>query len=268
MRIGHASIDENGAAHGGKPGDQNGREVCVREYYTHKKGWRVLRAPDARQADGLATAMERACANAHIGYDQYRRDTLLACVKDRGYDPGLADRDVCCDCSSLVRVCLAYARGSDDVARATNGRFSTATMTAVLKKLGFTEPQGIRLPGELLRGDILVTKTQGHTVIALDDGTEAPPRPDEGGTCPYREPEGLLKRGARGNGVRWLQWHLSVLYDGTCPRERVDGIFGGKTQKALRVYQASRGLAADGIAGPVTRACLKKEAAEGGKEDE
>lgn len=31
----HASINENGTAHGGKPGDQTGKEICVRSYYNH-----------------------------------------------------------------------------------------------------------------------------------------------------------------------------------------------------------------------------------------
>lgn len=31
----HASINELGTAHGGKTGDQTGREICVRSYYNH-----------------------------------------------------------------------------------------------------------------------------------------------------------------------------------------------------------------------------------------
>ena len=37
VRIGHASIDENGKAAGGAGGDQNGREVLVRQWY--EKPW-------------------------------------------------------------------------------------------------------------------------------------------------------------------------------------------------------------------------------------
>ena len=43
VKIGHASIDENGRAQGGKAGDQTGKEVCTRNWYKHSKGWRVLR---------------------------------------------------------------------------------------------------------------------------------------------------------------------------------------------------------------------------------
>ena len=40
VRIGHASIDENGNASGGRAGDQTGKELCTRDWYT--KGWNVL----------------------------------------------------------------------------------------------------------------------------------------------------------------------------------------------------------------------------------
>lgn len=43
-QIVHASINEKGTATGGRPGDQTGREICVRSYYKYTKGWnKVLR---------------------------------------------------------------------------------------------------------------------------------------------------------------------------------------------------------------------------------
>ena len=35
----HASINEKGTVTGGKTGDQTGKEICVRSYYEHPKGW-------------------------------------------------------------------------------------------------------------------------------------------------------------------------------------------------------------------------------------
>lgn len=35
----HASINEKGTTKGGKPGDQTGKEICIRSYYNYKKGW-------------------------------------------------------------------------------------------------------------------------------------------------------------------------------------------------------------------------------------
>ena len=35
----HASIDENGTTEGRKAGDQTGKEICIRKYYTPSYGW-------------------------------------------------------------------------------------------------------------------------------------------------------------------------------------------------------------------------------------
>ena len=103
VKIGSARIDENGKAHGGQAGDQTGKEVSTQAWYASSKVWRVFRAKDAA-AEKIALAMERACANPQIGYDQYQRLTLYNNVKDRGFDPGATTKNVETDCSALVRV--------------------------------------------------------------------------------------------------------------------------------------------------------------------
>lgn len=74
-----------------------------------------------------------------------------------------------------------------------------------------------------------------------------------GGHCPYSEPERVLRRGSRGNDVRWLQtwlrfWSYNVA---------VDGSFGARTETAVKSFQRQQGLAVDGAAGAHTRAALK-----------
>jgi len=70
---------------------------------------------------------------------------------------------------------------------------------------------------------------------------------------PYIEPSKNLKKGSRGYDVCWLQYALTQKgYSLT-----VDGIFGAKTDEAVRAFQADHGLAVDGIVGPLTRAKLK-----------
>ncbi|MBK1691076.1 N-acetylmuramidase domain-containing protein [Ectothiorhodospira mobilis] len=56
----------------------------------------------------------------------------------------------------------------------------------------------------------------------------------------------LLKRGSRGDAVRHLQRDLGFTGDD------VDGIYGPATDRAVRRFQAAKGLVADGIAGPKT----------------
>ena len=67
----------------------------------------------------------------------------------------------------------------------------------------------------------------------------------------------ILRRGATGEAVRLMQ---QALTDAGFPLE-ADGIFGEKTQHAVRQYQRSRHLSVDGVAGPETLAALGKEAA-------
>ena len=70
---------------------------------------------------------------------------------------------------------------------------------------------------------------------------------------PYREPIINVKFNSRGNNVRWLQFELNRYGY----RLVVDGIAGEKTITALKDFQSSYGLVADGICGPLTREKLR-----------
>ena len=73
-----------------------------------------------------------------------------------------------------------------------------------------------------------------------------------GGTN-YPEPTRNLKKGLKGEDVKWLQWMLTRLgYTLT-----IDGDFGPVTEKKVRLFQQTAGLTVDGIAGPITRKALK-----------
>jgi peptidoglycan L-alanyl-D-glutamate endopeptidase CwlK len=62
-----------------------------------------------------------------------------------------------------------------------------------------------------------------------------------------------LKPGATGPEVKKLQKKLKAL---GCNPGRIDGAYGPVTMAAVRAFQRSRGLPADGIAGPQTLAAL------------
>ena len=86
-----------------------------------------------------------------------------------------------------------------------------------------------------------------------------------GATAPA---ERVLRNGCEGEDVRALQANLIRLgYD--CGKWGADGDFGDATELALRAFQAAAGLAADGEAGPLTRAALERALAarEGAPED-
>lgn len=67
-----------------------------------------------------------------------------------------------------------------------------------------------------------------------------------------------LKRGSRGTDVRALQYLLRGFSDATQSLS-ADGVFGLNTQKAVRLYQESRGLKVDGVVGALTWAKLVNE---------
>ncbi len=171
VRIGSARIDENGHATFGKAGDQTTREVSTQDWYLHSKGWYVIRAKSDKVAEDIATAMEHACSNNNIGYDQNERFTAYDwCRYNNGgnYDPALITAKVETDCSALVRLCLAYAG-------IFVGDFCTTDEYDVImdtgKFINATNPAG-RNSDYLRRGDILVTKVKGHTVVVLTNGSK------------------------------------------------------------------------------------------------
>lgn len=246
VKVGSARIDENGKTHGGKAGDQNGKEVSTQAWYRHKKGWRVLRCKNADKADKIARAMQAACDNANIGYDQYQRDTLYNLAKTVDFDPGRVKTPCETDCSALVRVCCAYAG-------VMVGNMRTTNEAKILLASGeFTELKGAKYTDQsayLRRGDILVTRTQGHTVVVLTNGSKAETTPAE------ETPRTILKSGMKGDDVRRLQQRLMEL-GYALPRYGADGDYGSETVTAVKAFQRDRNLTVDGVAGEATLAAL------------
>ena len=67
-------------------------------------------------------------------------------------------------------------------------------------------------------------------------------------TPTYSTPTSTLKRGAKGDDVKWLQQFLGI---------DVDGSFGGATDAAVRAWQKANGLDPDGSVGSLTRAAMQ-----------
>ena len=167
--VGSARIDENGNVSGGAAGDQTGKEVSLQEWYLHSKGWTIIRAKDDDARKKIADAMDHACGNPHIGYDQKQRSTAFNfCKKIGNYDPAAINSNVEVDCSSLVRLCCWYAGIQV-------GNFTTSNEVVVLNSTGKFEiinDERTNFSDELKCGDILVTKTKGHTVVVMNDGAK------------------------------------------------------------------------------------------------
>lgn len=247
--IGSARIDERGRASGGQAGDQTGKEVSTQNWYDHSKGWIVLRPKDGAKAQKIAKGMRSACDNPNIGYDQTSNQSLWNLVKDKGFDPAKADKPCETDCARLVRVCCAYAGiMADD--------FYTATEATVLMRTGefikLTDSKYTDAPDYLGAGDILVTRSKGHTVVVLSNGKYYDGSADE----PERAlGDRILRDGDYGADVIELQTRLKAVgYD---PGE-IDGEFGPNTESAVKALQTAAGIAVDGEFGPDSLAALVK----------
>jgi len=245
--IGSARHDENGKYSGGRAGDQKQKinsqgydmsgEVSTQPFYVHRLGWDILRAKDPNLANGLAFSMALACVNKNVGYNQ---NTRLGIV-DKGV---LTDVPVNADCSTTVRACIQNCGHKV-------GNFTTANEVAVLLATGLFERVPYLTQNELYNGDILVTKKKGHTVIVVAGAKERIVSP---GKNEFPEPTSVVRRGDKGDEVRWVQ---SQLKKQGAVDIKIDGDFGRITERWVRAFQHSHDLDPDGIVGDVTRRYLR-----------
>lgn len=238
--IGSARQDENGKAYGGQAGNQNGKEISTQNWYLHSKGWRVLRARDAGVGQRLAIAMRAACENKNIGYNQWRRNTLYDAAAVWNFDISRVNTPVETDCSALVRTCIAYAAGITTLPSS----LRTGNMCSLILATGqFEELSGSEYTTKsdyLKAGDILCTKTSGHTVIVLTDGAKA-------GEKVYP----TLRKGDKGADVANVQ-RLLMQAGYALPKYGADGEFGNECLTAVKAFQRDNKLTVDGVVGALT----------------
>lgn len=242
IKIGHASIDERGKIAGGKTGDQTGKEICVRNWYS--KPWNVyLECTDKPLADKAATIMECICADDNYGYDQGQRLTgYNNIVKNNGKVHGAKGEF---DCSSLVAAC--YRLAGLNVSHACTTRSLRVALVETGKFKAYTSKDYISTDAKAKRGGIYLAEGS-HVVMALEDGGQE--------KNPYPEPKRTIyydtankKVVCRGDDVKWVQFELGIEVDGSC---------GPATDKAIRAFQQKNGLTVDGRCGPATRLKMKK----------
>lgn len=265
IMVGSARSDERGKLTGGQAGDQTGKELSTQQMYAHSKGWYILRPKSVDVANKIAEAMQIACNNPNIGYDQNQRLGIIT----YGVNSKVKTE---ADCSSSVRACCIYA-GFDP------GNFTTANEALLLENSGKFEdrkPYVNQSKTPVYNGDVLVTKTKGHTVVVVSGSPRGkaqstPEQPKIGN--PYEVPTVLIctkntatNRGyssrqycSKGNGVRWIQYELNNRkYKGKDGKSLVvDGDCGSNTEYAIKSFQTDNNLVVDGIAGPKTIGLLK-----------
>lgn len=261
--IGHASIDERGKAHGGQAGDQTGAEVCIRSWYQSGNGWdTVLRPKSSVLAEKMATICTWLCNSNLVGYDQYQRNTLYNELEKLNWNYTKLTTKCETDCSAFMGTC-AKAAGSN-VQRLYGNCCYTGNQESLFLQSGdfiaLKDSKYLTSDRYLRRGDILL-RTSGHTAMVLSDGPQAyvTIAPSYPAINPYIAPLFNVRRGSKGQGVKWVQHILYKANFGVGTyKSFVDGDFGPNTETAVKRFQLANNLEVDGIVGPKTKAALKK----------
>lgn len=180
--IAHASIGENGKITGGKVGDQTGKEVCIRTWYSKPWG-HVLRILNDKVRKQFANNMIDIANNNNIGYNQINRNTLLSQGIKVNFDFTKITTKCNTDCSAMVTAALlgaiyvilgkeAYEKAYKILYANKNCR-TTSTLRSGLNTLKmidiYTSKEYVGGTSKLLFGDILL-KEGSHVVCYVDDG--------------------------------------------------------------------------------------------------
>lgn len=287
--IAHASIDERGKISGGQAGDQSGKEVCIRTWYS--KPWNQFFhiANDAVRIQ-FGNNMIDMARNDNIGYDQNQRNTILTQAKKADFDFAKIKTKCEGDCSSVLTTALLGAiytvLGSAAYKKAlailvVNGNCATTSTfkarAAKLKDIAaiqcYTSSTYTASTKKAVFGDIY-NKSGSHIVCYVDDGKKATagnkvlefqkaaiadgfsfPKygaDGEWGTeCESVAKTAIVKyRSENGKSV-YKYRNLTKIVQRECgmPGSEIDGKCGTDTTNYIISYQNAHGLTADGCVG-------------------
>lgn len=218
IKVGNASIDENGKITGGEIGDQNAKEICVRSWYS--KPWNVyLECTDDTLAKKASDWMDRICEDKDFGYDQNERWTGYYSIKKNGYKLDGAKGEF--DCSSLVITCYIFA-GLDISPDGYTGNLKSKLLKSG-KFIAYTDSSHLLNDTQAKRGGIFL-KEGSHVVMALEDGHK------------YYTPTKTITPESDPEDIKWAQGKLNNVLPEWLPKLKIDGDYGAKTRIAVLIY--------------------------------
>lgn len=241
----HASISENGNAGWdgrAKRGDQTGKEVFVRSFYS--KPWNVMlryKNPDIAEK-ATQIALKLAKSNL-VGYDQSERNNLYSALKRHNFDVDsyiASGEKTETDCSAFVYAVYACLIPS---MRSNSNAPVTSNMRDFFTEYGFhASSDGKYLLGnDMMEGDILLKEgshvalcTEGVIISMEKTSVDMP----------------VLEKGMSGVDAIYTVQALLKYNEGIdIGKYGIDGDFGSDTEKAVRTFQSKNGLSVDGVVG-------------------
>lgn len=165
--IGHARINEKGTTHGGKPGDQTGKECCITKWHDGKWLY-VFRHKDSAKRKKLAQYMTDTCNNNNIGYnvDKPNRYAAWDAAEKNGHDIKGIKTKGDTTCSQAVSMCMRAIGISKEYApRHCNITVFTKVMKANPDFTMYKSKDYVSKVSKLEVGDILLSEK--HTAIVV-----------------------------------------------------------------------------------------------------
>lgn len=227
--ISNSGHDENGKYNGGAAGDQTGKEWQIIPWYS--RPWNVvLRHPNAKVREQIATFAEEAAKNNTIGYDMNQRTTFWKQLVKVDYQPSRVTTPCEADCSSGVTAIVKATGYILNIPELKNLPYDlyTGNMRKYFKVAGFevlTANKYLSSDDWLLRGDILLYEGH-HTATNLTTGSKV--------TGESTQLVGAAKKKAN---VKKQQEWLNAYYSTLLKNYKLgpideDGIFGPATRAA------------------------------------
>ncbi len=186
----HASINEKGKTTGGKTGDQTGKEICTRSFYTYKGGW-----------------------DYHFRYEEHSTTS-----------------------TSKPSIPQSTSKGNDLIAL---GQQHTINYTGV--KIDTDGIYGPKTKANIIRCFQIAMNHDYNAWLAVD------------GKCGSKTINALGRHYVRNGEYQEMVRAVQVaLYCYGFNPQGTDAKFGNNTEAAVKAFQKSKGLTADGIAGKNT----------------
>lgn len=257
--ISNSGSDENKGTHGGKAGDQTGKEWQLRSWYS--RPWTcVLRHPDPTVRQMIAEYGIDAALNNLIGYDQYQRYTYWAQLQNYSYKPAAIKTACEADCTAGVTgnvKAVGHVLGMPELENIAKDTRS-GNMRSRFKAAGFqvlTEAKYLTGYNYLLPGDILLYDNH-HAATNITKGKYAVEPSTSAPVSSVSLGDRILKNGMAGDDVKELQNAL-ILLGYSCGSYGPDGDYGDCTEMAVRKFQREHSCDVDGEVGPQTLTALR-----------